>query len=251
MFHIGVFASLAEKDELRNIEVLSCVSGGSIFGAYYYLKLKKLLETKADEDITRDDYIKIVKDMEKHFVEGIQNNLRMRVFSSLPANLKMLKKSYSRTHRLGELYERYLFKDLIQVQRSDDDRRNGKKDDEIYMSDLFINPKDAPANFSILVDNWKRKNKVPQLVLNATSVNTGHNWQFTASWMGEPPGNIQPDIDVKPRLRRMYYQEAPVGYRNFRLGYAVGASSCVPVLFHPMPLPDLYPIIFIPTSNFN
>src|SRR6185436_4496549 len=72
---------------------------------------------------------------------------------------------------------------------------------------------------------------------------TGHNWQFTASWVGEPPGNIQADIDVKPRLRRMYYKEAPESYQKFRLGYAVGASSCVPVMFHPMPMYDLYPEI--------
>ena len=78
------------------------------------------------------------------------------------------------------------------------------------------------------------------MVLNATSVNTGHNWQFTASWMGEPPGNIQADIDVKPRLRRMYYDEAPEEFRNIRLGYAVGASSCVPVMFEPMPMSGLY-----------
>lgn len=95
--------------------------------------------------------------------------------------------------------------------------------------------------FLFTTDNWKRNNKIPQLVLNATTVNTGHNWQFTASWMGEPPGNIQTDIDVKPRLRRMYYEEAPEKYKKFRVGYAVGASACVPVMFHPMPLPDLFP----------
>lgn len=241
LFHIGVLASLAEKDELRNVEIISCVSGGSIIGAYYYLKLKKLLETKADADIDKDDYIKIVKEIERDFLPGIQNNLRMRIFSHLGSNFKMLKDNYSRTHRLGELYEKYLFKDLIEIKRSADETRQGRKDDEIYMSDLFITPKDAPTFFVPTIDNWKRKNKIPQLVLNATSVNTGHNWQFTASWMGEPPGNIQPDIDVKPRLRRMYYEEAPDQYKNFRLGYAVGASSCVPVMFHPMPLPDLYP----------
>jgi hypothetical protein len=59
--------------------------------------------------------------------------------------------------------------------------------------------------------------------------------------MGEPPGNIQTDIDAKPRLRRMYYEEAPEPYKNFRLGYAVAASSCVPVMFQPMPMFDLYP----------
>ena len=33
--------SLAELDILRHVEVLSCVSGGSILGAYYYLELQK------------------------------------------------------------------------------------------------------------------------------------------------------------------------------------------------------------------
>lgn len=250
-FHIGVLAAMAEKDELKNVEIISCVSGGSIIGAFYYLKLKKLFEEKSDEKnaandtdyITKQDYINIVKEIEVEFLKGVQKNLRVRIFSDITCNFKMFNKHYSRSHRLGELYEEFLFKDLIKVARTEEDIKNGKKKDEIYMSDLFIRPKDAPEDFSIATDNWKRKNKVPQLVLNATSVNTGHNWQFTASWMGEPPGNIQTDIDVKPRLRRMYYEEAPKRYRNFRLGYAVAASSCVPVMFHPMPLPDLYPNI--------
>ena len=240
MFHIGVLAALAEKDELKNVEIISCVSGGSIIGAYYYLKLKDLLERKTDEQIVKEDYIKIVKEIELTFVSGVQHNLRMRIFSNIVCNFKMFKKNYSRTHRLGELYEEHLFKDLISIHRSDEEKAKGMKDGEIYMSDLFIKPKGVET-FSITIDNWHRDHKVPQLVLNATSVNTGHNWQFTASWMGEPPGNIQTDVDVKPRLRRMYYQEAPDPYKNFRLGYAVGASSCVPVMFQPMPLPDLYP----------
>lgn len=33
LFHIGVFAALAERDMLRHVEVLSCVSGGSISSA--------------------------------------------------------------------------------------------------------------------------------------------------------------------------------------------------------------------------
>lgn len=34
LFHIGVLARLAELDVLRHVEVLSCVSGGSILGAH-------------------------------------------------------------------------------------------------------------------------------------------------------------------------------------------------------------------------
>ncbi|TMP28955.1 patatin, partial [Pseudoalteromonas rubra] len=32
LYHIGVLAALAEQDQLRHIEVISCVSGGSIIG---------------------------------------------------------------------------------------------------------------------------------------------------------------------------------------------------------------------------
>jgi len=243
LFHVGVLAALAERDDLRNIEVISCVSGGSIIGAYYYLKLKTLLESKVDADVTRDDYIQLVKEIEKDFLAGVQKNLRMRLFSNIICNIKMLRVTkYSRTHRIGELYEELLYKELWE-KHPEYKSILDKNDGNIYMSDLFIKPKDKPQGFDISRDNWTRRNKIPQLVLNATSVNTGHNWQFTASWMGEPPGNIQADIDVKPRLRRMYYSEAPDGYKKFRLGYAVGASSCVPVMFHPMPLHGLYPEI--------
>ena len=84
--------------------------------------------------------------------------------------------------------------------------------------------------------------KVPILVLNATTLNTGHNWQFTASWMGEPPTRIETDIDARDWLRRMYYTQAePAGHGSVRLGDAVAASSCVPGLFEPLVLDKLFP----------
>lgn len=226
LFHIGVLAALAEHDKLKDIEVISCVSGGSIIGAYYYLELKKELEHS-----TEVNYFEIVKRVEENFLKGIQKNLRLRVINNIWCNLRIIfDKNYSRTHRLGELYEEHLYRQI------DKDRKG-----PIYMDDLFIKPKNHSGDFDIYNHNFNRKHKVPQLILNATTVNTGHNWQFTASWMGEPPGSIQSDIDVKPRLRRMYYKDAPAKYKRFRLGYAVGASSCVPVLFTPMPLYNLYP----------
>ncbi|WP_281239399.1 patatin-like phospholipase family protein [Flavobacterium praedii] len=234
LFHIGVLAALAEKNKLKDIEVISCVSGGSIIGAFYYLKIKQLYESKADETIVPEDYIQIVKEIESEFLTAVQENLRMRLLTSFSDNIKMWKgESYSRSHRLGELYEEYFYKPLFYK------NSNSKEEKPIYMSDLFITPF-GDQKFKLNEDNWKRSNKVPQLILNSTAVNTGHNWQFTASWMGEPPTYISDDFDVKPRLRRMYYENAPEPYQKFRLGYAVAASSCVPVLFQPLVLKGLY-----------
>ncbi len=232
LFHIGVLARLAEMDVLRHVEVLSCVSGGSILGAYYYLEVKKLLESKSDEEISRDDYVQLVKNIEKNFLTGIQNNLRIRVITNFLSNIKMIFSSnYTRTQKLGELYEELLYRPVLYGKDA--------PDKPIKMEELFIKPK-GEEHFSFKSDNWRRRNKIPNLIINATSLNTGHNWQFTASWMGEPPGSIVNEVDAKYRLRRMYYYEAPGAYKNMNLGFAVAASSCVPGLFEPLILDDLY-----------
>ena len=251
LYHIGVLASLAENDMLRHIEVISCVSGGSIAGTFYYLCLKKLLEKKEDYQIRKEDYIKIIRYMQKYFKAGVQQNLRSRMFTNLFDNLKMMSPSYTRTHKMGELYETYFYKKAMQYDPGLDDPCDeeqqksipvtvSKPSDMMTMKTLIIEPNPERDTFDIQYDNWRRRNKIPQLVLNATCLNTGHNFQFAATWMGVPPGNMQPDIDVKPRLRRMYYKEAPKGYKDFRLGYAVAASSCVPAIFRAFPMKGLY-----------
>lgn len=237
LFHIGVLARLAELDVLRHVEVLSCVSGGSIVGAHYYLKVKRLLEGKPDGEITRADYIAIVKELERDFLAGVQRNIRMRVLAEFTTNVRMLVlRSFTRTQRAGELYEAELYS-RMQGDGAVRDRRVW------YMRDLMITPAGGRPNFHPRDHNWQRAAKVPILVLNATTLNTGHNWQFTATWMGEPPGNIDVDIDGNYQLRRLYYAEAPEPYdtqKPIRLGQAVAASAAVPGLFDPLELRDLY-----------
>jgi hypothetical protein len=142
----------------------------------------------------------------------------------------IFKRNYSRTERVGELYEEELYA------RVDD----GEGKQPRWLNDLFIQPKGEDKNFAPKHDNWRRASKVPVLILNATTLNTGHNWQFTASWMGEPPVAINTEIDGNYRLRRMYYEDAPSDHQQIRLGHAVAASACVPGLFEPMVLDKLY-----------
>ncbi|MBK6715149.1 MAG: patatin-like phospholipase family protein [Burkholderiales bacterium] len=232
LFHIGVLAALAERDLLRHVEVLSCVSGGSILGAHYYLEVRNLLQSKSDDEITRQDWIELVERVARDFLAGVQKNLRVRIGTNVWANLRMLfQPGYTPTSRLSELYEEHLFARV-------------KDDGERRLRELRIRPK-GDESVMPKYDNWRRGNKVPILILNATSLNTGHNWQFTTSWMGEPPSAIESQVDGNYRLRRMYIQEAPAEHQDIRIGAAAAASACVPGLFTPLELRGLYPDITV------
>jgi predicted acylesterase/phospholipase RssA len=232
LYHIGVLAKLAELDVLRQVEVLSCVSGGSIVGAHYYLEVRKLLEEKPDEEIAREDYIDLVKRVQRDFLAGVQCNVRTRVAAEPLTNLRMIFSSrYSRTLRAGELFESEIFSRVA----------DGEGEGPRFLNRLRISPKGEGPDFRPKYHNWRRVSKAPILILNAATLNTGHTWHFTASYMGEPPAGIDSDIDGNDRFRRMYYGEAPEPYKNVRLGTAVAASACVPGLFDPVALPDLFP----------
>lgn len=238
LFHIGVLARLAELDVLRRVEVLSCVSGGAIIGAHYYLEVRNLLQSKPDSEITKKDYIDIVERIRRDFVAGVQQNIRTRVILNPIKTFMMLARSkYSRTMRAGELYEDKIFSRVP----------DGGGKDPRWLNGLYVCPVDKDRkpddSFNFRTDNWRRQAKVPNLILNTTALNTGHNWQFTASWMGEPPASIASEIDGNDRFRRLYYegQDTPKAYRQVRLGHAVAASACVPGLFEPLPLDQLYP----------
>ena len=137
---------------------------------------------------------------------------------------------YSRTHYLATLFDRYIYSRVK-------DGAAGPR----QLRHLRIRPLDSPDEFNPKLDNWRRAAKAPILLLNATTLNTGHVWQFAVNWMGEPPISAARSIDSNDILRRMYYDEAPVGYRDVPLGLAVAASACVPGLFDPVELDRLFP----------
>lgn len=233
LFHIGVLARLAECNILRHVEVLSCVSGGSIIGAFYYLKLRELLRQTPDAKIGEDQYVALVRDIADEFLAGVRKNLRGRLARSPAADARMLLTRYSRSDRAGELYEELFYGPL---------RRYDDGEGPWRMPDLLVEPAGSHGSFSLRYENWLRRAKVPMLVLNATTLNTGHGWQFTADWMGEPPIAAARRDDASRVLRRVHYRDAPeIGeLRRPTLGRAVAASACVPGLFPPITLQSLY-----------
>ncbi|MFA6137667.1 MAG: patatin-like phospholipase family protein [Sulfurimonas sp.] len=232
-FHLGTLAKLAECDLLGDIEVISTVSGGSIVGVHYYLKLQKLLENKSDLEITQNDYINLVHELIDEFFEAVQTDIRNSVitkdfFTNTLTKILNPLCSYSRTNKLGELYQERIYKKY-------------KK----YMSDLIITPfeyKGKKDVFKPRFNNWRRKNKVPILVINATNLNSGHNWQFQATKMGEPDYMSDMEIDKNSRFEWVRYDAKGLQnkFEKYPIGQAVACSSAVPMLFTPIVLEDLY-----------
>ncbi len=233
-FHIGVLARLAELGLLRHVEIISTVSGGSIVGALYYLHVKQLLEQNGDGAVHDADYVAIIQRIETDFLKAVQQNIRMRTFLNPLKNLRMALRNYSRSDRIGELYDAHFYRPVFAPGRAE----------PVQMQELKIQPLGAPANFSPRKHNAARRAKVPILLINATTLNTGHNWRFEAVQMGEPiyEDNVAKEVDKNLRLRRPGYEQIRhTRHDRFELGLAVAASACVPGLFPPLAISDLYP----------
>ncbi len=233
-FHVGVLAQMADLGLLRRIEVISTVSGGSIIGALYYLHVKRLLEEKPDGDVTDQDYVDRVKEIEAQFLKAVQKNVRVRTFLNPLKNLRMMSPRYSRSDRIGELYDEYFYRPIF----------NPTGNALVQMQELKIQPKQAPHPFDPDEHNGGRTAKVPILLINATTLNTGHNWRFEAVRMGEPSYDdaVDKEVDKNLRLRRPSYgQIRHTRHHTFELGLAVAASACVPGIFPPLAISNLYP----------
>jgi NTE family protein len=232
-FHLGVLARMAELGLLRHVEVLSCVSGGAILGALYYVHLKRLLETKADADVGDDDYVRVLERIERDFLAAVQTNIRMRTFVNPLKNIRMTWPDYSRSDRIGELYDRLLYRPALAPGR----------ERMVEMRELKIFPFLDRSDFYPRAHNAERRAKVPILLLNATTLNTGHNWRFEASTMGAPAASTPAELDVDKNarlLRPASYADVVPRQQNVELGLAVAASAGVPGGFPPLALSGLY-----------
>lgn len=239
LFHIGVLARLAELDLLRQVDVLSCVSGGSIIGALYYLYLKRELDAHGEVDTPR--LTEIVAEMEYHFLSVVQKNLRWRVFSSMASNIRLSRADFSRTDRFGDMLDQLLYRPVF----------GGDQGRPVEMRTLAIHPR-GHRDFNPVIDNGMRHCKVPVLMINATTLNTGHNWRFGIDRMGEPPRSAAArQVDKNWLLCQSRYNGLSHDYANMPLGQAVAASAAVPGFFEPYPLSRLYPHAELPKRHLR
>lgn len=257
LFHIGVLARLAELDLLRKVQVLSTVSGGSIIGAMYYLKIKQLLENKRSDGLTPspDAYIKIINELEIEFLKGVQMNLRVRALLNPIKNAKMIvSDDYSRSDRMSELYDEIFYNPIFHSQSEEGfvhwlkdalsliDSRN------TFLKDLKIYPAGTTDKESFDIEKYNQlaEYKIPVLSINATTLNSGEHWIFTASSVGvaAKPDSIHPTPTLYPQLQfndPNLSQKQKDKLNSLTLSDAVAASACVPALFAPLAIHDLYP----------
>src|SRR4051812_37835725 len=239
-FHVGVLARLAETGTLAKVEVISTVSGGSIVGALYYLALKDLLENVPDAEIAGEHYVEVVRRVEGVLFAGVAEQVRARAYSDLGKNFRMRRSDYSRSDRIGELYDEIFYRPVWN--ESLFGVKPVARETPIELRELLIHPPGEGPDFRPLRHNGRRASCVPVLLLNATALNTGHNWRFQAVEMGEDPRSADTwvQVDKNERLLSSRYEQLAVHQQDFPLGGAVAASACVPALFQPVAVSGLF-----------
>jgi len=224
LFHIGVLARLAECDLLRHVSVISTVSGGSIIGAFYYLKVKRLLEGSREDGLqpSADAFRQLVRELEQEFLPAMQRNLRILALADRIENGRMLAGEYSSSQRLARLFDTCFFPPSGGEGRT-------------ALRDLPIT---ARAGADAVT---------PALILNATALNTGHRFQMTGSFVGESPASsVLGGTSSMPLLPRLAMDDTTLSQpqrarlHGLSLGEAVAASCCVPGLLEPFGLKGLY-----------
>ena len=221
LFHLGVLMRLAEHRILGRVESISTVSGGAIVGAAFYLRM--LQAYRASGGRLDDDALqRIVAELARDFVPAVQRNVRMLALAKLGPLVRMARPEYSRSDRVAELYEELFFEGLLDGAST-----------PVLMREL--DPAGEPGA--------PRDGRLPRFMINATSLNSGRNWRFSPTTMGEPPRPPEvADLDKATRF------EAPDRYeqlhdhpRDIPLSIAVAASSALPGGMHPMAISEMYP----------
>lgn len=205
LFHLGVLRRMAELDLLRYVEVLSTVSGGSIIGALYVLLLKCRLEDTNRKGLSpeslhvpQSEYLEIVKELQTVLTTGIQKNLRTRLLMNPWRLLKVMLWPVSLGQEMARLYERHLFVGAVAKLRSQGwTDAAGLSDGRISITALRLRRAEVAQAGGSEAYNEKAIDPqydqarggpgavVTRLILNATSLNSGARFWFSATEIGD------------------------------------------------------------------
>jgi predicted acylesterase/phospholipase RssA len=159
---LGVIRRLEELGIMKDVAVVSSVSGGSIIAAYYLVEMERRLRKKTTKERDSPDVrVEVFEEIAKDFIDALDHNLRTRalIFTPFYHPWLFVKTLVSSTFRAGARAE------LIQAEY----------DKWFYDEDTLdqlpsVTPSD-PAGTSSLMG--------PKLVINTTSLLTGERVAFS------------------------------------------------------------------------
>lgn len=221
LFHLGVLMRLAEHRILGRVESISTVSGGAIVGAALYLRM--LQAHRATNGRLDDGTLqRLVTELARDFVPAVEKNVRMLALAKWWPLVRMAAPDYSRSDRVAEIYEELFFEGLL----------------DGASRPVLLRELDAGGE-----PGAPRDGRVPRFMINATSLNSGRNWRFSPTTMGEPPRRPEvADIDKATRFEAPdRYEDLAEHPRDIPLSVAVAASSALPGGLHPMSISGMYP----------
>ena len=191
LFHVGVLWRMAELDLLRHVEVISTVSGGSITGALYALLFKEAVGEK--ENLEQADYLLLVRRVSDELKRAIQRDLRTRLFWNPLELVRIMVTAYGLGQRMAGFYDRYLYRRT----RDSGDSRGP------LLRDLRCSPGGNKIPDLEEHNSNPVKTKVPALILNATSLNSGAPFRFLSVEIGDPALGLarydEIDSELMPR----------------------------------------------------
>ena len=90
----------------------------------------------------------------------------------------------------------------------------------------------------------RKRSAVPILLINATCLNTGHDFRFDARGAGEPEmeTDVEKDINPNVRLARTRYEDMPGELCPITVGTAVAASAAFPAGLAPIAIKGLFEV---------
>lgn len=202
IFHLGVIRRLEELGLMKDIAVISAVSGGSIIAAYYVTEMEIRLRSRRDELVNNPGLIDQIRlaifdSIAADFYTALDHNLRSRALIFSPfyhpiGFLKSLRPGFSRSDLMRAEYDSWFY-------------RNNTLD---QLPSVTRSTSDEPLS-----------NKAgPKLILNTTSLMTGERRSFSR----------QPESGMGDQMK--------VNGNALLLSQIVGASACVPGLFPPVPV---------------
>lgn len=200
IFHLGVIRRLEELGIMRDVSVISAVSGGSIVAAYYVCEMERhLRETEPARRSDTDTRVRIFERIARDFLAALDQNLRSRalVYTPFYHPWLFLKSLLSAPFRAGSR--------AVLIQSEYDKWFYGNNTLDQLPS---LTPDRAAAAHPSAVFG-------PKLILNTTSLLSGERVAF---WRAPVAG-----IKQMSRVNR----------NILRLSRVVGASSAVPGLFPP------------------